>query len=247
MGTIVKNEFYKIFRQKKLYVFIVLTLLLQGAATYISVREGIGVEAPDFFNILLSAVNTFVIIFGILFVSQTVTEDMKAGTIKMSVIQPLNRASVILGKMLFIALTVLLMYSIAYVSGLIFASIGMGFVGMTAMLSVFKATMLTVLVINSFLSLVTFLGLVFNIPTLVTTLGIVISVFASGAVTMMVFLKVLPPDAQYFFVTEYYTLFFSSLPAVSGFWWRAAVAISAPIAVFVPLNVYLFKKKEIHF
>lgn len=248
MGVIIKNEFFKLSKQKKPLVFLILILLFVCGGAFIISKVGSDVPpANEVFKTLTMAMSQIIIIFGILTVTECMTEDCKNGTIKMSTVQPVNRSVIFLGKFIYVAITIVLMYLLVEVISFIATSIFIGVPTMNMVGEVLKAIGLSSIVITSFLSIVALLGVLFSAPSLVTSLGIVILFLSDIVISLLPLVKWIPKDTQYFFVTQYFTKFFGKLPEINNIELYATIAIGTPLVLCTLGAIKVFQRKELHF
>lgn len=248
IGVIIKNEFFKLSKQKKPLVFLILIILFVGIGAFTVSK--VGKELPpadEIFKVLTMAMSQIIIIFGILTVAECLTEDCKNGTIKMSAVQPVKRSVIVLGKLIYVALTIVIMYLLVELIAFIAASIFIGVPTMNMVGEVLKAVGLSSIVIVSFLSIVALLGVLFSAPSLVTSLGIAVLFLSGIVVSLLPLVNWIPKDTRYFFVTEYFTTFFNKLPDVNNIKTYAAVAIAVPLVLCTLGAVKVFQRKELHF
>lgn len=248
IGVIIKNEFFKLSKQKKPLVFLILIVLFVGIAAFTVSKLGKSLPpADEVFKTLTMSMSQIIIIFGILTVTECLTEDCKNGTIKMSAVQPIKRSLIVLGKLIYIALTTVIMYLVVEIIAFIATSIFIGVPTMTMVGEVLKAIGLSSIVITSFLSIVALLGVLFSGPSLVTSLGIAILFLSGIVVSLLPLVKWIPKDTEYFFVTQYFTAFFNTLPDVNNIKLYATIAIVAPLVLCTLGAIKVFQRKELHF
>lgn len=247
IGVIIKNEFFKLSKQKKPFVFALLVILFIGIGAFAVSKNVSNPVANEIFKMLTSGMSQLIIIFGILTVAECITEDCKNGTIKMTTVQPVSRTTVFLGKFAYVAITIVLMYLFVEIVAFIVTSIFIGTPTMTVAIEVLKGIALSSGVIISFLSIVSILGITFVAPSLVTSLGIIL-LFACGiVVNLLSFVSWIPKNTRYFFVTEYFTTFFDKLPEVNNIELYATIAIVAPLILCTVGAIKIFQRKELNF
>lgn len=107
MITVLKNEFYKLFRGKKLYVSILIITLIYIAA-FMAIKAAPNTE--EFFELKTGTISnlgsfmlvmfnqTLIPVLGIVLITDIFTEDYKQGTLKYTVMQPISRSEVMVGK-----------------------------------------------------------------------------------------------------------------------------------------------------
>lgn len=247
MGIVWINELYKAKREVKHIVFIVLTLLIQGLSGYFILSNDISVDASSFYELALTANSKLILIMGILYVASIFTEDLKQGTIKMSLVQPTNRLKIHFGKFLYVVFVMAAMQVFTWMTATFFTTIFYSLPEPMTLLAQLVASMMTVLVITSFLSLIAVLAYMVDIPSIVVTIGILFLFFSGAVVSILVFTEAIPEASRYLFVTEFFTLFFKPIPSTDHFWAFSGVALLTPLLIGQYASAFLFKKKDIHF
>lgn len=247
MWVVLKNEFYKSKRQAKHFVFIVLTLLFQVAALYFIQENFIPMTQEAFYNLLLKGNSFLIFLLGILYVASVFTEDMKQGTIKMSLVQPMNRLSVFMGKWIYVFLILILMGLFTFITGTLLSTLVYGLPDLLSCLTALRGVLMNSLVYMSFLSILMVFAFMIDIPAVIVTVGIMINLLLKPILNILVSLDKLSDRTLYFFVTEHFDLYFNSLPDFKYFWAIAAVGVLVPLCVGSGLSYFLFKKKDVHF
>lgn len=246
-GVIIKNEFLKVSKQKKPLVFLILVTLLVAGLTFMSKINTQNIMPNENFSSFVSGMQQLVSIFGILLIAETFTEDFKNGTIKMSVIQPINRESIIIGKLIYIALSVIIMeiviIIITYISTLMF----IGATDMDTVLSILKSAGLTSIVLFSFLTIVALLATLISAPSAVTSLGIVLLFLSPTVVTLISMVSWIPKNTMFFLLPTYFGAFFNQLPEVNNLKIYATIAIALPMVLCTLASMAVFKRKELNF
>lgn len=143
MFKLIKNEVYKIFKQKKLYIFMGVVLamtVLQYVGYLIMKNMKLDPNVPNpFANIngqsfpitMLSGMSTIIVIYMTILLADIVTDEYKNGTLKLSLLRPITRLKLLVSKIsgLFIAILALQVFSliVTYVLGTIFFGWGDNF------------------------------------------------------------------------------------------------------------------------
>lgn len=247
MWVVLKNEFYKSKRQAKHFVFIVLTLMFQVGALYFVQTNFIPMTHETFYNLLVMGNSFLILLMGILYVASVFTEDMKQGTIKMSLVQPMNRLSVFMGKWLYVFLILILMGVFTFLTGTLLSLLIYGMPDGVLFLTMLRGTLMNALAYMSYLSMIMVFAFMIDIPAVIVTVGIMINFLLKPILSILVSLEKLSDRALYFFVTEHFDLYFRALPDFKYFWAIAAVGVLVPLCVGSGLSYFLFKKKDVHF
>lgn len=247
MGVVWINELYKAKREAKHIVFIVITLLIQGLSGYFFLSNEISVDASSFYELALTANSKLILIMGILYVASIFTDDLKQGTIKMSLVQPTNRLKIHFGKFFYVVFVMFVMQLFTWITATFFTTIFYSLPEPMTILAQFMASMMTVIVITSFLSIIAVLAYMMDIPSIVVTISILFLFFSGAVVSILVFAEVIPEASRYLFVTEFFTLFFKPIPSTEHFALFSSLAILSPLFIGQYASAFLFKKKDIHF
>jgi ABC-type transport system involved in multi-copper enzyme maturation permease subunit len=95
MFRVFRNEMYKIFHSKKLYVFGVLAFAIAGLMVVAPT------EATMAQDLMVNEISrTFLPMLFAIIISDSITEEYKSGTLKLSMIHPIKRSSYLLGKVI---------------------------------------------------------------------------------------------------------------------------------------------------
>lgn len=98
---LIKNELYKIFKKKKIYVSIVIVLIVLFSHAYL-VTKGNMIDIGDWIQLMKTQLDStvFVIfVMVIMFSADTFSEDYTLGTIKMLFVRPKKRVSIFISKL----------------------------------------------------------------------------------------------------------------------------------------------------
>lgn len=109
--VVMKNEFIKNFRGKKLYVFAIIIGLILGAITGVLLflaDNGLGDDADSLALTYVSLINLLIILGATLFAASAVVSEFEDRTALILFTRPINKGSIYFGKMLaaFILLSV---------------------------------------------------------------------------------------------------------------------------------------------
>lgn len=247
MFVVLKNEFYKSKRQAKHFVFVTLTLLFQFAALYLIQSNVIPVSSESFYSMVVTGNSFLILLMGILYVASVFTEDMKQGTIKMSLVQPMNRLSVFMGKWAYVFAMLFLMGFFTFVSGTLITSISYGLPGSESIVMMLRGNLMNTVLYMSYLSVIMVLAFLVDIPAVIVTGGIMINFLLKPVLGILVAFEKLPERALYFFVTEHFDLYYKTLPTVEHFAVISVVGVLLPLCLGGYLSYVLFKKKDVHF
>jgi ABC-2 type transport system permease protein len=133
-GAVLKNEFIKTISGKKFYIFllsIVSSLVLMAIATisFKAKDSSIALSVQPFLKDALNGilVKPLLPIFMIIIAAETFSEDYTEGTMKFSLLTPIKKKDLILGKLAFIAVYSAALIAFSFVTGYIIGTIFLGF------------------------------------------------------------------------------------------------------------------------
>lgn len=133
MINLVKNELFKVFRLKKLYIFMLILLLQEILAVYYYQPGGGQMKSvivtPDAQSIPLALLNSlaqFMIIYIPLYLADVITDEYKNGTLKLSLLRPIDRIQFLHGKIIGLLVFILIMISFFILSSYMVGTIAFG-------------------------------------------------------------------------------------------------------------------------
>ena len=150
MYNLVKNELFKIFKQKKLYIcgVMILVVLAISIASAIMTQSAssssgnllVGSESADvssqvtgqnFPISMISSISTILVIYIVILLGDIMADEYKSGTLKLTLLGPVSRSKVVMAKAiaLFISISTLIVFTLitSYIAGSIFFDWGSGF------------------------------------------------------------------------------------------------------------------------
>ncbi len=152
MNNLIKNEVYKIFRQKKLYVFAGVMLLsmifdyilflLTKNITFTNANNSNSFQNMNgqLFPIhTLNGVNTVIVIFIIILLADIITDEYKNGTLKLSLLGPITRAQLLISKVIGLYISIFALHIFTMIISYIFGTIFWGW-GDTLILNGFNTS-----------------------------------------------------------------------------------------------------------
>ncbi|QAT39623.1 ABC transporter permease [Clostridium sp. JN-9] len=118
MLKVLKNEFIKMFKEKKFYI---IAAILIGSIILMAFMKDPGIDAQNFvFETFAGMViKPMLPAFMIIVISGVITEDYVHGTMKFSLITPIKRRELIAGKFLFIYLYAVILLAISFLTSYI--------------------------------------------------------------------------------------------------------------------------------
>lgn len=255
MMKLLKNELYKLFKTKKLYVFaaIILAVLLLNLNNYQPGSERTiwtftyGQSTP---LTLINILSQFMVIFIPIFIGDSITNEYRQGTLKLSLMRPVTRSQLLKAKVasLFVFICVMAIFFIAasYAIGTHYLGWGNGmeyagqlYPPMEGILLTLGANALLILPFMAYglfvLSIAVFssnMSLTIISSLVIMTIGLNLNVFEAIA-----------PYSLAYHIAYFHENF---IPALD---WRLVLQstgiIGIYVGIFALLSFYKFRKKEI--
>lgn len=165
MFKVIKNEFIKMFSSKKFYV---LAAILIGSIILMALTRDRNIDAQNFVfetfagNIIKPILPAFMIIV----IAEVITEDYIHGTMKFSLMTPIKKSDLLIGKLLFIDLYALILLVLSFITSYIicFITFGSGIWGDFMKYFIFnvKCYAFIILPLFSFCTLISFIAMFVN-------------------------------------------------------------------------------------
>lgn len=231
MFSVFSNELYKIFHSKRIYVFSIICIAFAGLMFIGEMNENIAeILVKDVLMGLLP-------IFFAIILAESFTEEYKAGTLKLTLIQPISRSKYLIGKILALVPVGLFLIILNQVLGMAVEFIKSGNMGLIAEGS-------SELFINASLSMIPILA--FSMIILLLS----IKLNSSGAVIggcfglMMIFqlsgFFASKYNLQEYIITNHFKMFFERQNLANEM-----MVVAAYFIVFLTLSLIIFNKKDI--
>lgn len=249
MFCMLKNELYKIFHSRRIYVFLSILFVFSAALAVlissITPSEQISEEMLKnlkgaYFPVqILSTITDLLLpIFITLIITFIISDEYDNGTLKLPLLHGFSRGWVIVSKVLASTIVMILMlafvYVVSYGAGLIFW--GSSVIEKTVALSTLKAYLLTMLPFLAFIIIASFLAILFKNSGVV--IGIVVAILVLSS-----FIGALFPDASTYIITYYLKAFSSSVANLE--YLRAVIVCLIYGVVFYIASYLKFFKMEI--
>ena len=245
MGSIIKNEFFKVFRSKAIYVMELIGIFLGGGILFFlkTLQKGVfgaeGIkETLTFYDGLSSFTNVIIFILSIwavLLVTSMITEENRNGTLKYTLINPVTRIEVIIAKSIFLYLTLFIMVAVHIIIGIIASAIIVGGVNINDIVEILIKGILTTIPMFG-LSMVLFIpALLLESTSHTIIIGFIITNFIDGV------LRIKPAIHKYS-ITAYTSTF---LNGNSEAYMITLILSAIYIIIFLVLSILLFNNKEI--
>ncbi len=252
---LLKNELYKLFRTKKLYVFaaIILAVLLLNLHNYQPGSERTiwtftyGQSAP---LVLINILSQFMVIFIPIIIGDSISNEYRQGTLKLSLLRPITRSQLLRAKVaslfVFISIMVLFFIIASYAIGTYFLGWGSGteyagqlYTPIEGLLLTLGANALLILPFMAYGLFVTFIAVLSSNMSLTVISSLVIMTIG---LNLNVFEAIAPYSLAYH-IAYFHENFVHTLD------WRLALQSTGIIAIYLAafslFSFYKFKKKEI--
>ena len=255
MMNLLKNELYKLFRMKKLYVFgaIILTVLMLNLHNYQPGSErtvwtfAYGQSAP---LVLISILSQFMVIFIPIFIGDSIANEYRQGTLKLPLLRAVTRSRLLRAKIasLFVFITVMMLFFIIAAYGIGTYYLGWGskteyagqlYAPAEGILLTLGANALLLLPFMAYGLFVTFIALLSGNMSLTVISSLVIM---TVGLNLNVFEAITPYSLAYHIV--YFHENFVHTPDWGNALQSTGIT-SAYLAVFSLCSFYGFRKKEI--
>lgn len=255
MFKLTKNELFKAFKQKKLYVFMAVIILMEILIVgYYSINNsgGIasGLNGQTFPLNLIGGIQQLVIIFLAVYVADNICEEYKSGTLKLPLLRPVTRNELLISKIISTVVLIAIILVFMLVTSYIIGTIGLGW-GNSMIIS--GDTFTTIHGVTY-----TFLAAIASLlPTLAFTMILVcISLFITDmGLTIVMALALLLSDRFFESFTQIkdYLIIYQMnnfpLNATVYFTWdnvlKSITILIGYIVIFYLLSLVIIKKKDI--
>jgi ABC-2 type transport system permease protein len=261
--NLIKNEVFKVFRLKKLYIFMAIIIVLEviNGIYYIATKNNPGKIGQDIGNMLasfngqsfpvlmLQGMGQFVIIFMAILLADIISDEYKNGTLKLSLLRPVTRVELLFSKIisLLVSLIVLLGFIliVSYIIGTLFCGWGdktvvngVNFTTAAGIILTLKAYLITILPYFAFGMIIVFTSILF------TSMGATIGV-SLGVMIVLGILENIKQVHNYSILHQFniYSNF------VKDFKWSNMLIGIANVAVYLVVfyigSMLVLKKKDI--
>lgn len=163
MNKVIKNEFIKMLKEKKFYVLVA---VLIGSIVLMAITKDSSINAQNFvFETLAGMViKPILLAFMIIVIAGVITEDYANGTMKFSLITPVKRSQLMVGKILFIYLYAVILLAVCFVASYVvcIAVIGVPSQLMNNFISNIKCYAYILLPLLAFCTLISFIAMLIN-------------------------------------------------------------------------------------
>ncbi|KOM98268.1 membrane protein [Clostridium botulinum] len=183
MLRVLKNEIIKMFSGKKFYVLsmtLIISIIVMAFLGKIHPNRGMNTSNFVFYTLLGTLLKPLIPMFMVLVITDTFTEDYIQGTMKFSLMAPIKKIDLIIGKFLFIAIYGLILLAIgfvgSYIIGVITFGVGNNGEFLNGFINNIKVYASIILPLFSFSAVISFIAVIINNSGAMIGLGIGIDV-----------------------------------------------------------------------
>ncbi|OEF96715.1 ABC transporter permease [Desulfuribacillus alkaliarsenatis] len=253
MSNLIYNEIYKMIANRKLVIFLFLTIgiLLLPAASLIIPELDIPFTGQDYaINMLSGTISMLLPLFIIVMLAEMFASEYEKGTLKNSLIQPVLRTEVLAAKVIAVGIitSVLLLVSMifSYIIGTLLFGWGEGVLIGGETVSGINGVLITLA--SHLVSLIPLMAFAFVILAIcvaassgTTAIGVSIGVFFA-----LTFLGQLVEQVRPYLITTHLSFYIQVIePALRQNLLFTVVVLAAYAVAFLVLAVAMFKRKQI--
>jgi len=251
--NLIKNEFIKLFANKKIHAFLGVIFIVELIPVLLSLFSVYKIQDGQTYPLFFFGITTTLIlpIFLTIIISEMITEEYLTGTLSISLIHPVSRHKMIAAKTLTVVLTILLSLTftmlLAYFIGTLLFGWGDAFLNKGITYTTSEGILLTVgtyllsaLPLLAYSMVIMFFALIFNSSAVVVgaTLGLLITTTFAGYLVS----EIQPYLISTYFNNFSYSLMFSNDMALLM---MALKVIAFYGIVFYLLNSIILKKRDL--
>lgn len=243
MLSLIKNELFKLFHSKKIYVFGIIITIFAVIFTIAAKKFPDSITNININTIaegmLQTMMGTIFQIFSIIIISDMITDEYRSGTLKLSMIHPVSRAQYFAAKVISLTIITLLMMIFTMVISYLLNIIVLGMgepVSASAVFEVIKGYILSIIPLLGFDMIIFFIAIILSKGGAVIGLSIGLLFVFDIAGT---FIK----DIKDYMITNYFGLFTTNGQTTELT--KSLIIVAAYIVVFYFLSNLLFKQKDI--
>ncbi|WBW99104.1 ABC transporter permease [Oceanirhabdus sp. W0125-5] len=242
MLSLIKNELFKLFHSKKIYVFaiIITALAILGSITMKKQMPAAEITlhiVPQF--MLVAVMEAIMVIFSVVLISDMITDEYKCGTLKLPMLHPISRlqyfASKVISVVIITVLILLFTMVISYILNFIILGTG-GALDVSEFLNVLKAYILSTLPLLAFDMIIFFIAI--NLSSGGAAIGLSLGLYFALEIAG----QIIKGSGKYL-ITTYFTLFIDKAPKDTLI--EGLIAIGLYSIVFFLISQIIFKRKDI--
>jgi ABC-2 type transport system permease protein len=228
MLAVIFNEMNKLFRSKKIFVFgIIITIMSIGLATQFKTTDTV------FRSDLQMLISLIIPVFSVYIIGDHISDDYKLGTLKLTMIQPVSRKEILIGKALFNLIALFIVMFFTFGLNIIICLVLSKSITAVILAHLFIEYLLTILPLFAFSTLIIFLA------TLINSGGALVAA-SFGVFIGMQILNGILHEPDYVFIVKYFDMFMKDNINVTGI-----ISSVGYIIVFLVAATFRFEKKDI--
>jgi len=240
--SLIKNELFKLFHSKKIYVFAIIITALAIIGS-IAIKKQIPEPEISIHLIaqfmLMALMQAIMVIFSVILISDMITDEYKCGTLKLPMLHPISRLQYFSSKVISVVIItiIMLLYTmvISYILNLIVLGTG-GTVNASEFLEVIKFYILSALPLLAFDMIIFFIAV--NLSSGGAVIGLSLGLYFGLQIAGQ-----LINGLDKYLITTYIPLFVDNAPKETLI--QGLIAIGLYSTVFYLLSNLLFKRKDI--
>ncbi|SFB41836.1 ABC transporter permease [Clostridium frigidicarnis] len=249
MITVMNNEFIKNFKgSKKFGVFLFILIVLSITSTLVYKLADISHETYYLVMNTMTISLEIIPIYMATLTSDMLTEDYKNGTLKNTVLRPISRGNIILGKALFIVVSVMLLIIFNVIFSTFFSSIifGNDMPSSYELIELLVRGILTAFILGAFGMVLIFISLFTNSSGVATGFGIGVLFGMKVVSVAFLALGILPEKFSGIFITNSFNMFANNTWTQDKVQFSISfIMVAAYYIVFSLLSIKAFEKKDI--
>jgi ABC-2 type transport system permease protein len=228
MLPVIFNEMNKLFRSKKIFVFgLIIIIMSIGLATQFKTAKTV------FESDLQMLISLIIPVFSIYIIGDHISDDYKLGTLKLTMIQPVSRKEIIIGKAIFDLIALFLIMLFTFGLNVIICLVLSKGITITILASILSKYLLTILPLFAFSTLIIFMA------TLINSGGALVAA-SFGVFIGMQILNGILREPNYIFITNYFDMFMKDNINVVGI-----ISSAGYIIIFLIAALLRFENKDI--
>lgn len=247
MGCLIKNELYKVFRLKKLYLPILVVLAMETAAVLQGKLGGVppelrNINGQSFPLLLFDNLQYLFVLFAAVFFADSWVDEYRSGVLKLSMLRPVNRIAFLSAKVITYVICTAVLMGFTLLSAYAVGTIAFGWgehAEMGEMLLILKSGAATLLPALGLGLLVLFIA--------VLTAHMAITVGCTAGLLLVSQMLEVSGGIRDYSIIYMIRVFYKNL--LLQFEWEKVIINSAVIAAYIIIfytgSVLLFRKKDL--
>lgn len=244
MFMLVHNELFKAFRLKKIYLFMLVILIVEGSAVLQSMPRGpghifISPSSQSLSLTLLSGLPQLMMVYITIFLADILSDDYRNGTLKMSLLRPVDRVALLHAKLITLLLFIAAMLLFTIVSSYLAGTIAFGFTPLDGIGLILQSALLSIIPYLGFGFMVAFIAVVSGNTGVTVGAGL-------GLLVVSPFIDQAQQARDYFIVHQMYSFHHRFINDIvwNDVWFAASINAGYMI-VFYTCSMLAFTKRDI--